>query len=326
MSGTPTYARRRPEATALHQVVRDNLLTLYAAAEDGFASPLPSFVREELEGFIDCGVLARGFAVLACPDCREQKVVAWSCKGRVGRHQRGLRAQAEQHADRAASRSTSHDFPRDYPGDQPSDGATDDGALGLVPGALGLAIHGHDALELLPPPVQRELRDVVLPARLAQLGIAHPGHQALGGERARALVIVGREVARNHGQRESDWHALGDLRRHPAEAHDHQQLRELILGRRCRLRGLGLGRLLLLRRRRFIRLGVRHLWLGRGRRSGRRRELRIRIAQQRANARRAVARALGQPPDRLIQRAVASILQRLLSCLPSRRFAPRSPP
>ncbi|MBK7583312.1 MAG: hypothetical protein IPI67_24360 [Myxococcales bacterium] len=46
MSGTPTYARRRPEATALHQVVRDNLLTLYAAAEDGFASPLPSFVRK----------------------------------------------------------------------------------------------------------------------------------------------------------------------------------------------------------------------------------------------------------------------------------------
>jgi hypothetical protein len=40
----------------------DNLRTLYAAAEDGFAAPLPGFVKEELEGFIDCGVLARGFA------------------------------------------------------------------------------------------------------------------------------------------------------------------------------------------------------------------------------------------------------------------------
>jgi hypothetical protein len=35
------YERRRHEATA-------------------FASPLPAFVRDELEGFIDCGVLARG--------------------------------------------------------------------------------------------------------------------------------------------------------------------------------------------------------------------------------------------------------------------------
>lgn len=82
MSGKPTYARRRPEATALYQVVRDNLLTLYAAAEDGFASPLPGFVRNELDGFIGCGVLARGFAVLACPECRERKVVGFSCKGR----------------------------------------------------------------------------------------------------------------------------------------------------------------------------------------------------------------------------------------------------
>ncbi|MEZ4225754.1 MAG: transposase zinc-binding domain-containing protein [Polyangiaceae bacterium] len=82
MSGKPSYERRRPEATALHQVVRDNLRTLYAAAEEGFASPVPAFVKDELEGFVDCGVLARGFAVLACPDCREQKVVGFSCKGR----------------------------------------------------------------------------------------------------------------------------------------------------------------------------------------------------------------------------------------------------
>lgn len=41
VSGKPAYERRRPEATALHQVVRDNLRTLYAAAEQGFASPLP---------------------------------------------------------------------------------------------------------------------------------------------------------------------------------------------------------------------------------------------------------------------------------------------
>jgi hypothetical protein len=52
--------------------VRDNLRTLYAAIEQGFAAPLPSFVRDELEGYIDCGVLSRGFAVLACPECSER--------------------------------------------------------------------------------------------------------------------------------------------------------------------------------------------------------------------------------------------------------------
>jgi hypothetical protein len=79
-----TYSRRQPELGALHQVVRDNLRTLYAAAEQGFASPLPEFVKRELEGYVDCGLLVRGFAVLACSnaDCKQQKVVAFSCKGR----------------------------------------------------------------------------------------------------------------------------------------------------------------------------------------------------------------------------------------------------
>jgi hypothetical protein len=37
VSGKPTYARHRPETTALYQVVRENLRTLYVAAEQGFA-------------------------------------------------------------------------------------------------------------------------------------------------------------------------------------------------------------------------------------------------------------------------------------------------
>jgi Putative transposase/Transposase zinc-binding domain len=78
----PSYARRRPEASALFEVVRANLLTLYAAIEQGFAAPLPKFVRDELEGYVGCGVLARGFALFACPECGERKLVAFSCGGR----------------------------------------------------------------------------------------------------------------------------------------------------------------------------------------------------------------------------------------------------
>jgi hypothetical protein len=46
------YERRRPELGTVYQVVRDNLQTLYAAVEDGFATPLPAFVRRELEQYL----------------------------------------------------------------------------------------------------------------------------------------------------------------------------------------------------------------------------------------------------------------------------------
>ena len=61
-------------------MVRDHVETFYQAVEDGFASaPLPSFVRQELERFLDCGVLCRGAALLVCEDCPEAKVIALSC-------------------------------------------------------------------------------------------------------------------------------------------------------------------------------------------------------------------------------------------------------
>jgi len=75
------YERRRPEATTLYAVVRDNVETLYAAMGESGAT-LPGFVREELEGYLDCGLLCRGFAHLKCEQCGEHRVVAFSCRGR----------------------------------------------------------------------------------------------------------------------------------------------------------------------------------------------------------------------------------------------------
>jgi hypothetical protein len=64
-------------------VVGDNLETLYAAAAAGFdGAALPPFVRRELEGYLDCGLLCRGFARLKCESCAEQHLVAFACKGR----------------------------------------------------------------------------------------------------------------------------------------------------------------------------------------------------------------------------------------------------
>jgi len=78
-----SYQRHRPEATALYELVRDNLETLYCAIDDGALDVrLPKHAKKELETFLDCGLLCRGFARLRCPACDESRLVAFSCKGR----------------------------------------------------------------------------------------------------------------------------------------------------------------------------------------------------------------------------------------------------
>jgi hypothetical protein len=77
------YERRRPEKSSLYEVVRDNLETLYGAIDDGALEvKLPKHAKKELEGYLDCGLLCRGFARLRCEACRETHLVAFSCKGR----------------------------------------------------------------------------------------------------------------------------------------------------------------------------------------------------------------------------------------------------
>ncbi len=77
------HARHRPEETTLYEVVGDNLETPYAAVDEGALSVgLPSFVRKELDGYLDCGLLCRGFGRLRCEACHESHLVTFSCKGR----------------------------------------------------------------------------------------------------------------------------------------------------------------------------------------------------------------------------------------------------
>ena len=78
-----TYTRHRPETTALYEVVRDNLETLYGAIDDGVLDVrVPKNARKELEAYLDCGLLCRGFARVRCGPCDESRVVAFSCGGR----------------------------------------------------------------------------------------------------------------------------------------------------------------------------------------------------------------------------------------------------
>ena len=43
---------------------------------------LPEFVRNELDAYLHCGLLCRGFALLKYSNCTERRLVAFSCKGR----------------------------------------------------------------------------------------------------------------------------------------------------------------------------------------------------------------------------------------------------
>jgi hypothetical protein len=78
-----SYERHRPERSTLYEVVRDNLETLYDAVDEGTLDvKLPKHAKKELESYLDCGLLCRGFARLRCGTCRESRLVAFSCKGR----------------------------------------------------------------------------------------------------------------------------------------------------------------------------------------------------------------------------------------------------
>lgn len=74
------YQRRDVEATTLHRTVRENLATFLL--ECAQAGGLPRFVARDFQRYLECGVLAHGFSRLVCSGCKEEVLVAYSCKGR----------------------------------------------------------------------------------------------------------------------------------------------------------------------------------------------------------------------------------------------------
>ena len=79
---TPTRRRREPERGALHPVLLRHLQTFLLRADERGGPGLPGFVRRELYRYLDCGILASGFARVHCASCGRDELVAFSCKGR----------------------------------------------------------------------------------------------------------------------------------------------------------------------------------------------------------------------------------------------------
>jgi hypothetical protein len=78
-----SYERHRPEDTVLYQTLQAYWRTFLAEVDGGeTGADLPGFVIEEIAAFLKCGVLAHGFLRVVCDECRENRLVAFSCKRR----------------------------------------------------------------------------------------------------------------------------------------------------------------------------------------------------------------------------------------------------
>ena len=77
-----SYARRTPEQSVLYLVVREHLETFLTMVREERGKDLPHYVEQELRRFLRCGVLAHGFLRVACLECGEEIIVAFSCKCR----------------------------------------------------------------------------------------------------------------------------------------------------------------------------------------------------------------------------------------------------
>ena len=81
--GVPAvYHRRQPERTLLYRVVQAHLATWLAQHDDGYGGRAPALAEREFRCYLECGILAHGFARARCPDCGHDFIVAYSCKGR----------------------------------------------------------------------------------------------------------------------------------------------------------------------------------------------------------------------------------------------------
>ena len=62
--GTPVhFERHRTEQTTLSRRVQQHAATFFAQAEGEAGADLPQFVKDEFGTFLECGILAHGFAL-----------------------------------------------------------------------------------------------------------------------------------------------------------------------------------------------------------------------------------------------------------------------
>ena len=82
LSSAVPYQRHQPEKTLLYKLIQENLLHFYHQVEKEQEKELPYFVKKEFDEFLKCGLLSYGFLRLQCQSCKQERLLAFSCKKR----------------------------------------------------------------------------------------------------------------------------------------------------------------------------------------------------------------------------------------------------
>ena len=80
-----TYRRRHPERTPFYQCLEDyweEFKESYRYFYERDYGPLRPVVGKTVDRFSECGIFRHGFARIRCPECREEYLLAFSCKTR----------------------------------------------------------------------------------------------------------------------------------------------------------------------------------------------------------------------------------------------------
>ena len=75
------HSRRRPEQTVLYRIVQQHLETYLMLSREGDwdGHAVPAYVERDFRRYLECGILAYGFARAYCADCGRDFLVAFSC-------------------------------------------------------------------------------------------------------------------------------------------------------------------------------------------------------------------------------------------------------
>ena len=80
--GTQFYQRRRPEKTLWYRTVQTHFETWLERSTGQFDESPPAYIEQAFRRYLDCGILAHGFARAHCDECGHDFLIAFSCKGR----------------------------------------------------------------------------------------------------------------------------------------------------------------------------------------------------------------------------------------------------
>ena len=83
-SAAAQYRPRHPQRSVLYRCVQQYLQTWLAHCREGRdeAWSVPEYVEREFRRYLECGILARGFARAYCDACGHDFLIAFSCQGR----------------------------------------------------------------------------------------------------------------------------------------------------------------------------------------------------------------------------------------------------